>query len=403
MTRGATLVSRWKSPADFKRWLALRFDRLVAAELREPGTVVDTFSITTPELSAGAIAEHFAPVRAWAGTWTELGSTGPDLEITWTDWDTRNFGRVRIPRTARALSADGAARSIGRLDDLTKARKRFSSILAADIRLAGIAHHWPRFTAMAEPDFRVLCRFLSQIAAEGISKVRLRELPCAGMHTKFLEQHRALLVPAMASLDIPSNPDARSWAGKLGFIDDETHQFELRDLDGDLLPYPHFSLPIEQLATNPVGQSAASTLSGVVIVENQATFRSLPAIAGVLAIFGRGNAVRTLGRASWLTTRPLLYAGDLDHAGFLMVAALRRDGLQRLDTALMDLETAISLKDYWVDDTSRPGTKHAYEGLTDEEHLAQQLMAEGPWRLEQERIPFDVWVNRLKRWRQSLG
>jgi hypothetical protein len=322
MTRGGTLVSRWKLPDDFKRWLALRFDRLVAAELREPGTVVDAFPITTPELNPGAIAKHFAAVRAWASAWTELDSTQPDLEITWSDWDTRNFGRIRIPRAVRALSADGAARSIGRLRDLTAARHRFHSILAADTRLSGIAHQWPRFTAMAESDFRVLCRFFSQTAAQGIARVRLRELPCAGMHTKFLEQHRALLVPAVAALNIPPNPDAKTWAGKLGFIEDETQQFELRDRDGHLLPYSHFSLPIEQLGTNPVGQSASSTLSGVVVVENQATFRSLPTTAGVLAIFGRGNAVRTLGRASWLKTRPLLYAGDLDHAGFLMVAAL---------------------------------------------------------------------------------
>jgi hypothetical protein len=54
------------------------------------------------------------------------------------------------------------------------------------------------------------------------------------MHTKFLEQNRTLLVSAMAALEMPGDPEARSWAGKLGFIEDDTRQFELRDLDGGL-------------------------------------------------------------------------------------------------------------------------------------------------------------------------
>jgi hypothetical protein len=400
MTPGGVLVARWKAPDDLKRWLSQRFNRLLAADLRTPGATIEPFQITTPELSAAAIAQHFASVRAWVDTWSEMSARHADFEITWTDWETRNFGRVRMPRLVRVLSLDAAARLLCRIDDATKARQRFESIRAVDARLAGIADQWPAFIAMSTQDFAVLCRFLAQIATKGIPKTRLREVPCAGMHTKFLENHRALLVPAMAALEIPANPDARTWAGKLGFIEDETRQFELRDLDGGLLPYPHLALPVTELTHRPIGASAAAALRGIVIVENQATFRALPPMSGVVAIFGRGDAVRILGAAAWLRTCPLLYAGDLDHAGFLMVAGLRRDGLQCLETAFMDAQTAHAFKDYWVGDSSRPGSQRAYEGLTAQERGTQQLMAAGPWRLEQERIPFDLWIDRLQRWRQ---
>jgi hypothetical protein len=401
MSRGGAPVERWKTPDDFKRWLGQRFGGVVAADLREPPVAIESFQITTPDLSANAIAEHFPAVRAWAAAWSEFAASERDLEILWTDWETRNFGRVRIPRIVRVLSVDGAARLLGRVEELVAARRRFSEILSADTRLASMAHQWRGLISMKAQDFAVLCRFLTQIAAQGMPRMRLREVPCAGMHTKFLEQHRTLLVPAMAALHIPSIPDARSWAGKLGFIEDETRQFELRDLDGGLLSYPHLALPVTHLSSCPVLGAAVPALTGIVIVENQATFRALPAIMGIIAIFGRGDAVRTLGAAAWLTTRPLLYAGDLDHAGFLMVAGLRRDGLRRLETALMDAGTANALRPYWVEDTSRPGSPLAYDGLTDGERAAQQLMAAGPWRLEQERIPFDMWIERLKRWRQT--
>ncbi len=401
MMHGVTAIARWKSPDDFRNWLSRRFNSLVAAELRDPNAVIDPFHITTPELSAGAVSENFAAVRAWASTWTDLAASEAALELGYTDWETRNFGRVRLPRTARVSSIEGVARLLGRTRDVRAARERARSLSRADARLSRLAEQWPALIAMEPEEFAILCRFLSQIGASGMLRMRLREVPCAGMHTKFLEQNRALLVPAMAALEMSGDPEARSWAGKLGFIEDDTRQFEVRDLDGGLLPYPHLAFPVTQLMTCPVTETNRSALRGVVIVENQATFRALPATLGALAIFGRGDAVRLLGKAPWLTDCPLLYAGDLDHAGFLMVAGLRRDGLRQLETALMDSATALAFKDYWVSDMSRPGPEHAYSGLTNEERSAQQLMAAGPWRLEQERIPFDVWVEHLRTWQRS--
>jgi hypothetical protein len=400
MTR--PVVDRWKTPDDLTRWLSKRFDRLVAVDLEDPSASIDAFQITTPDLSAGAVAEHFATIRAWTAVWQDAAASEADLEVEFADWETRNFGRVRIPRLAQVMSVEGAARLLRRTNDLISARKRHAELSAVDNRFSRMASHWPALVRMTGTDFGVLCRFLQEVARLGLHRMRLREVPCAGMHTKFLEHHRALLGPIMAALDIPANPDGRSWVGRLGFVEDDTRLFELRDLDGGLLPYPHFALPAEQLVACPVSATDAPALYGVVIVENQATFRALPGIPGVVAIFGRGDAVRSLGSASWLTQRPLLYSGDLDYAGFQMVAALRRDGLANLETALMDAETAMAFRVYWVDDTSRPGTAQAYDGLTDVEADAQRLMGEGPWRLEQERIPFDIWVERLKQWRGTF-
>src|SRR5262249_51460147 len=155
-----------------------RFNRLLAADLRTPGATIEPFQITTPELSAAAIAQHFASVRAWVDAWSAMSARHADLEITWTDWETRNFGRVRIPRLARVLSLDAGARVLCRIDDAKKARQRFETIRAIDARLAEIAGRWSAFIAMSTQDFAVLCRFLAQIAAKGIPKTRLREVPC---------------------------------------------------------------------------------------------------------------------------------------------------------------------------------------------------------------------------------
>ncbi|WP_420346184.1 Wadjet anti-phage system protein JetD domain-containing protein [Pelagibius sp.] len=402
MTAGAAIVERWKTPEDLRRWLEKRFERFVAADLREPGMPIDTFQITAPGLTAGIIAEQFAVVRSWAGAWQEAAAAEPDLVLAFAEWQTRNFGRVRIPKTAYANSIDGAARLVRRTRELASARQRYAALMATDSRLEALASHWPRITCMSQGDFTILCRFVKEATALDLTRLRLREVPCPGMHTKFLEQNRTVLKPILAALNVPLDPKALTWAGKLGFFEDDTRMFELRDLDGSVLPYPHFALPAGQLTGEcPARAAGAGTPQGVVIVENQATFQALPRMPGIVAIFGRGFTVRILVSARWLAFQPVLYLGDLDHAGFQMVAGLRRDGLAHLQTALMDVRTAKVNKSYWVNDTSAPGTNRAYEGLIDRERAAQQLMAAGPWRLEQERIPFDMLVDNLERWYSS--
>ena len=391
-------IARWKSPTDLERWMAKHFDRWVSAALRGASAFPELFAITTPGLTAAYLAEKFPAVREWALAWQQAAESAGVLSLEYEDWPTRNFGRVRIPRSVGVATIEDVARLLQRSAELSAARERFECLLALDPRLVLLADYWPAVVALADTDFDILYRFIRLVPLTQPATMRVREVACTGMHSKFLEQNRGLLSPIFAALGVSGNADAKGWAGKLGFIDDETALFELRDLDGALLPYPHFALPASSLVASPLRGSISSQLIGVVIVENAATFRALPPVPGVIAIFGRGDAVRMLAAAAWLAERPLLYAGDLDQAGFQMVAALRRGGLSHLETAFMDAETAMRLRPYWVMDSSRLGAPNSYIGLTDEERDAQQLMAAGPWRLEQERIAFDDWVEGLLEW-----
>ena len=401
MSDRTIITKRWKTPDDLKDWLAKRFVTLVAAALRDPGITIEPFRITTPKLSARFIADQFSSVRSWAARWQDFAGDGSHISIVHRVWDTQKFGRVTIPKSVTILSIDSAAALIRRTQELAMARLRFSAIVAIDHRYVPLADQWPAIVAMSEGDFSVLCRFLTAVPALDPATMRLREVRCPGMHTKFLEQHRSLLKPILAALDMPGNAKASSPAGQLGFIEDDRLFFELRDLDGGLLPFDHFALPLRDLMHCPFHSAAEDAVAGIVIVENLATFHALPSLPGIIGLFGQGNAVRSLGQAPWLRTKPILYMGDLDHAGYQMVAGLRRDGLQHLTTTLMDLRTAETLQDYWVEDTSYKAAEQIGPGLTSQEIAAQQQLAKGPWRLEQERIPFDLLVAKLQKWRHS--
>ncbi len=397
-------IARWKTPQDLKDWLAKRFGRDVAGHLRQPEMVPvlvgDSYQIAAPGLTAGLVADRFHDIRAWAREWQALAKSESDIDVTFAEWPTRQFGRVHTPKTVQTRSIDAAARLLGRTRDLTRARTRYVALSSIDRRFDVLADRWPDIIAMPDGDFETLTRFLSEAAALDLGGMRLREVPCAGMHTKFLERHRKLVSPVLAALSVTPNASAQSWPGRLGFVEDDTRLLTIRDLDGGLLAYAELALAPSLLCeASPVRLIDGHRLGGVVIVENQATFHSLPPLPGVIALFGQGAAVQTLSAAGWLRTVPILYLGDLDHAGYRIIARLRRHGLAHIETALMDLETAEAHERYWVTDTSTAGAERDYAGLQRHESAAQVHLARGPWRLEQERISFDVLAERLLHWR----
>lgn len=389
---------RWKTPESLRTHLADRFEQLVAADLRTPGATIGAYSIATPGLTADVIARRFADVRAWTDKWLKFAAAVSECDLTLSDRRDRRFGAIHIPKTLEMRSIEAVARLLRRAGELAVARQRHAALTQIDARLIDLAAYWPTIIAVSVDDFDVLRRLVGEVANLNLSALRLREVSVAGMHTKFLEDHRAILKPLLTAMNKPARPNARTWAGRLGFFEDDTAMIELRDLGDDLLPYPHLAVPFTRLTERAPTAAGRGQLRSVVIVENKATFMALPPAPGVLAIFGQGDAVRALSAARWLRNQPLLYMGDLDHAGYQIVARLRRDGLGHLETALMDVATAEAYRRYWVVDTSMSGPDRAYDGLTETEHASARLMAEGPWRLEQERVPFAILAAEFTRW-----
>lgn len=202
MIASREVISRWKSPTDFERWLVRHINRWISGELRTPGTNPEAFAISTPGLTATYVAKNFPAVRAWGLLWQQLADNGTDVSIDYEDWTTRNFGRVRLPRSARVTSVDGVARLLKRSADLSSARRRCEMLIGLDTRLSRLVDHWPAIVAMPEADFDILCRFAMLIPRSPVALMRLREVACEGMHTKFLEQNRGLVGPIMAALGI---------------------------------------------------------------------------------------------------------------------------------------------------------------------------------------------------------
>ena len=246
--------------------------------------------------------------------------------------------------------------------------------------------------AVDEEDLDRLIALLDWLDANPRSGLYPRQVPLAGMDTKWLEAHRGRVLRWWKVLHTEGGGDS-----------DDIYQ------STGLCPSP-LMIPIKVL-----DQRLAARLGGVhllhlerdalaafdwqpeevLIVENQQTGWALEPRQGTVAIFGLGMAIERLAGISWLAKARLTYWGDIDTHGFAILDRLRAH-YPKAHSLLMDEATLEAHLDLAV--TERTPTRATLPRLTAEEGQVYQGLIAHHWgdrlRLEQERISW-AWVREM--------
>lgn len=129
--------------------------------------------------------------------------------------------------------------------------------------------------------------------------------------------------------------------------------------------------------------------STVYIVEYEITYLAFPAVPEAFAVFEGGYAVSAMAPLRWLDQRRLVYWGDIDTHGFVILDRLRQH-FPHARSILMDRATLLAHESQWVHeptpavirlDQLRPDEADLYRDLV-EDSLGSSI------RLEQERISY---------------
>lgn len=339
--------------------------------------------------SPGAAATHRDELVRWRAE-LERGTARrgqPLYDLTTRAIGGRAAGRHAIPVRAVVRDYDAAFRLLGTTDHV----QAFDRLLAETRETAPQLVRWVldhplRATRHALTWSRLLATADWLRANAGTGRY-LREIDLPGVDTKFVESHQGLLADLVDALPegpvAPGRSRGREFAVRYGFRAPEPL---VRVRAGTGL------LPGLDTVTE-VGMRRAE-LDGLVVgpcqvlvVENEVTYLSVPARAGLLVIFGNGYTVAGLGKVSWLAQRDVWYWGDLDSHGFAILNSLRA-GLPRVRSCLMDRRTLLAHEDRWG--TEPAPTRARLERLTPAEGDVYADLVEdvfGPAvRLEQERI-----------------
>jgi len=295
---------------------------------------------------------------------------------------TRQFGRNPIPKAITIDTIDDLLRLAGKRDEFAATRRVVNHVRKEIPQLQQwLVTHVNSLEKIAEP-IEDLVHVSRYFVDNPWPDCYARQIPVS-VDTKFVDRHKGvlrqwldLLLPASA-IDVNES----TFALRFGLRDDQSHH-AMRMLDPHLLveldlPYDEMSLPLRSIAALPVNSAT------VLIVENRLNLLTLPPTPRGIGLRGEGNAVARLERIKWLHDNRVLYWGDIDVDGFLILSRLR-NLFPHVESIMMDRDTMAHHERYVVEGNG--STPAAPANLTAAEADAFAFCSQDNCRLEQEKI-----------------
>ena len=336
--------------------------------------------------TAAEMSDRFDEVRAWVA---EIRAV-PNCRVEMREFKHRILGANAIPAELWIDSFDDAVALTGKRRDVA----RFAALLTVTRKsqpqlLDWLAKRPMRVLSLADEWGRLL-EIVAWMQAHPRPDIYLRQVDIPGVHSKFIEAYRGLLIELLDSVLPPERVDLSAtgisgFATRYGFRD-KPLRIRFRLLDPKLIP---------SALGQDITLDAASfarldpAVSRVFITENEINFLAFPQLKESLVIFGAGYGFEMLSKASWLARCRISYWGDIDTHGFAILNQLRGQ-FAHVESFLMDRTTLHKFEPYWgeeekqtVRDLPRLNVEEMalYNDLRDN-RIRKNL------RLEQERIGF---------------
>lgn len=253
-----------------------------------------------------------------------------------------------------------------------------------------------------EKDFwENICLCTNWLLENPKSNLYIREIPLP-VHTKFIENNKALILSLLSSLkneseNCPNLSDFEKYCG----LKEKPVFVRVRSLDKEIalkvadLSLSELSMPLEdfeQLDKSDI----LKKVEKIFIIENEMVYLTFPSVEKALCIWGHGFSVTSLKNCIWLKNYSLFYFGDLDEHGFLILSDFRKY-FPDTKSFCMDKKTLETFDSFRAEGKSLAG-ESIPENLTwEEKAVFKELRADkGRNRLEQERITLGYLQERLE-------
>jgi hypothetical protein len=323
-------------------------------------------------------------VKAWISAWKLCRGKG---DIVWTERHWRSLGIQTVPQKLILNEPEDAVSWIGEAEAWSCAVERYKALV----------QHWPTMTDALPKYYRVLADYddtnfhrltgiLLWICANPNSGLYPRQIPVAGIDSKWLESHKGLVSELVSEIQGTKERDFFKACG----LKPQPQLIRMRILD------PEIRNQLSGLGDISVPREEAANLdikpTHVFIVENLQTGFAFDDLIGSVVIMALGYSVEVLGDIPWLHHARCIYWGDIDTHGFAILNRVRTY-LPSLETVLMDEQTLLAYRDLWVQEKEQSAAfelpllaKNEYElYLSLKNNIFGQQV-----RLEQERICWDT-------------
>ena len=365
-----------RSPAEVRAWARRRYRSRRAAWLAttDLGAGEGHACPLHPPGEASAAADPDALV-AWVRSWRAFEASGAGgVRVVWAGRRWRSLGTQQLPVRVEAAGAEALARLAGESEWpvlVERARRLGAAWPHADLAavLPGMA---TKLALLGDADVDRLVAVATWLAENPASGLLPRQIPVAGVDTKWLERHRDLTSRCVAGL---------TGSRDLGLREPEW-RFRIRVLDAALAS----GVPDDLTASVATLSTLPLTPTCVLLVENVASVAALPPLPGTVAVHGQGIHAPELAAVGWIAASRVLYWGDLDTHGFRILGDVRR-ALPHTESVLMDAGTWNRFEHLAGREAEPYRSRIGH--LTAPEQEALVLVRAGDRRLEQERLGID--------------
>jgi hypothetical protein len=340
--------------------------------------------------------------HAWVTSWQQWEGPG---ELTWCERRWRSIGTQRLPDQLILKCPADVAAWIDETERWTRARSRYERFTEHWPKLARtLSHYFDVLAQYSDSDVERLHAVLTWLESHPHSSLYPRQLPIAGLDTKWLESRRALvtdLIDALTGGVDHSSPVDTTATVKAATAADFYRLCGLRPLpttlrvlvlDRDLRQriggLRDITVPVDELA------NSALSAKHFYIVENIQTALAFGDLPGSIVIMGLGYSVDVLSRIPFLEEAECTYWGDLDTHG-LAILNRARAHLPHVRSLMMDEATLLKYRPLWSTESEQV-IADDLPNLTPPEHALFSALKQQRWatnvRLEQERINWhDAW------------
>lgn len=379
------MAKKLLSPEAALDFLIRRFSNQHRIWLAGGGSWPLNVSLGTP--TEKDVAEDPTAVRVWAKAWQDWAGPG---EVAFEERQFTRLGRHRLPVSLILHDASQLAAVVGQSRRWTTAAERFQRMLDRWPPLAdgnALASKFDVLADYAGEDFERLMSLLAWLESNPCSGLYVRQLPVAGLDSKWLEKRTSLIVSLVRAIRGVEGEDVDFHA--LCGLCKPAHRVRIRLLCPSLRVQVGGLCDIEA----PAGELAALPIAPktVFIVENLETGLALPDIPGAIVVMRLGNAVSVLGALSWMQAAVVVYWGDIDTHGFAILDRARK-AVPHLRSVLMDETTLLSHEHLWGQEASQCPNVPLSRLTVDERAVYDHLRA-NTWgqhvRLEQERLDWN--------------
>ena len=393
----------WTGPKELKAQLAQLWERGELLRDTVSGHSRFPLRLSLKSPASADITERFHAVRAWVAELTTMDV----VRIDWREVQHRVQGAQSLPASIWIDTLEDALRWLGKCRErdrfvaLVDATRRTDPALLSwlarrPLRALELTIEWPRLLAI-----------VSWLAAHPRPGIYVRQVDLPGVHSKFIEAHRAVLAELL-DLALPadavnsSKTGVAQFAARYGFLD-KPLRIRLRVLDATVQVLGGCAYPDLTLDADSFSQLELA-VRHVFITENETNFLAFPPVPGAIVIFGAGYGWEALARSAWLDRCAIHYWGDIDTHGFAILDQLRGH-FSHVDSLLMDRETLHAHAAVWGHE-DKPLLADLHRLTSDEKSLYDDLRdncIRASLRLEQEHISFQWLGRRLQLLLQESG